>query len=81
MIVPDISPSSGIMIDIIEKKVMNKPYMCVDFGVKITADFKRPEEFLPMLAKALRYIDPETFNTDIMNRSNYWSESCKLRNR
>ncbi len=67
MIVPDISPSSGIMIDIIEKKVINKPYMCVNFGVKITANFKRLEEFLPVLSKALCYIDPEMFNTDIMN--------------
>jgi hypothetical protein len=67
MIVPCVSPFSGIRIDGREEEVLDEPNVCITINNKAIIDLKVLEKTLPFCTKTLRDITPETFDIDVMH--------------
>lgn len=67
MLIPSIGPVGEIGVDVLEEKPMDEPDVPIVLGSEAVVMLQCGEEVVPLVDNALGYVDPETFNTYVID--------------
>jgi hypothetical protein len=70
--VPSLSPFLGILIDLVEEKVVEEPDVSGEGGIQVVIDLEIDEENLPLVAEAVGDVIPEALNASVVDAPALW---------